>query len=525
MNSLFRNIRFYILTFNFFLGLGFYFWVRSVFADEQLQIIRLTQIYALTALSYLYLALLATPFCATFKNFIWKAQYLKARRAIGVSTFFFALIHASLAFFGQLGGFPGLWFLTSNYLLAISLSFISLLILSAMAATSFDYVIAKMTFKKWKKLHRLIYIAALFILIHGLMLGTHFTDLSTLIPRIFFVAFSFLAFLEGYRFDGFLQTKFSSLPKFGIMIVLLILGLTYIYPSFVNSNINSSDFSIGIHSQHIKQAQESQNLNSSPPPNNIPGLQGDRALRFNVDFDHTPYITFGQEVKLLFQIYNSSSGTPVFLFNQLYTKPMHLIIVDDELNFFNHIHPEQDVNGFKITTVFPKNGTYHLYIDFQPTGAIEQQFAFPLNVGSLQDNSKGAHLSTHTKEANQNLVKDLEKYKVELKLPEELKASEMSLGKQKMTFKISDSVGNPITNLKSYLGAFGHLVMINHETFDYIHVHPVKILTNQDEIGGPEVEFMPIGLLSPIKPGIYRVFAQFNPNGELITTDFTVKIE
>jgi hypothetical protein len=68
--------------------------------------------------------------------------------------------------------------------------------------------------------------------------------------------------------------------------------------------------------------------------------------------------------------------------------------------------------------------------------------------------------------------------------------------------------------------------MINTKTFDYIHVHPNDLtVPKPNQNGGPKVEFMPLGLYGPITPGIYRVFGQFNPNNELFTSDFTIKIE
>ncbi len=68
--------------------------------------------------------------------------------------------------------------------------------------------------------------------------------------------------------------------------------------------------------------------------------------------------------------------------------------------------------------------------------------------------------------------------------------------------------------------------MINKDTFDYLHIHPANLTPlPPDASGGPQIEFLPLGLYGPIKPGIYRVFAQFNRNGNLIVADYTVKVE
>lgn len=215
MKSLFSNIRFYVLVLSLAISVAIYLLVILSVPPGATRIVKLGQVYALTTVTYLYFALLAGPFCYTFRWFPLRAQYLKARRAIGVSAFYFALLHASLMFFGQLGGFAGIFFLDTTYLLAISLSFTALLILSLMAATSFDYMVAKLTFPKWKLLHRFVYLAGIFILIHALLIGTHFRDLSQTIPRIAFFAISFLLLLEAPRFDKLLS-RFVPIPRLGL---------------------------------------------------------------------------------------------------------------------------------------------------------------------------------------------------------------------------------------------------------------------------------------------------------------------
>jgi len=495
-------------------------WAKATFSQETLQIIRLTQVYALTAVTLLYIVLLAGPFCYTFQQLPFRGKYLKARRALGVSTFYFGLLHASLAFFGQLGGFEGLGFLNGTYLLAISLSFTALCILALMATTSFDYMIAKLTFKKWKLLHRFVYLAGIFILIHALMLGTHFQDLSGAIPQIFFIALAFLLILEGRRIDAFIEKKFIEIPKFGFITLLITGGILARFILYFLPTSSTAGLSFGIHSQHIQQAKDAQQ-NASLPSNlaNVPGLKGDRTRRFTVSFDHPDIIQPNTDVPLTFKVSDASSGNRTQIFQKVYDKLLHLIIVDDSLTYFTHIHPDQTEQGFSITTQFPKEGTYHLYVDFQPLGATEQQFAFTLTVGTTR-------ATTPQTKPDTNLTKKFDLYQVTLTYPKPLQASLLSIGQQTLTFTVKNEKGQPVTTLKPYLAAFGHLVMINQSTFDYLHVHPKNTTPPKaNGNGGPDVEFMPLGLYGPIKPGIYRVFAQLNPDNKLITTDFTVEIK
>src|SRR5260221_2281405 len=228
--SLLKNVRFYILVISVSFSLGAYLWVLQTIPEGTLQIIRITQIYAFTALILLYTALLIGPLCYQFRWIPKRALIVKSRRAIGVSAFYFALLHALCAFFEELGGFPGLFYLPANYLIAISLSFTALCILTAMAATSFNRFIGKWW---WKPLHRFVYLAGILILIHALMLGTHFQDLSTMITRISFFLLSFLLFLEARRIDAYLERTFLFPVGWNVTLVLFAItfgaGLFYYY--------------------------------------------------------------------------------------------------------------------------------------------------------------------------------------------------------------------------------------------------------------------------------------------------------
>lgn len=248
LSALLRNHRFFVLLSSVAIALVVFFVIDARAPDEQARLIRLVRAYALLALTYLYTALLAGPFCYSFPRFPYRAHYLFARRAIGVSAYFFALLHASLAFFGLLGGFSGLPFLSAHYLFAITLGATALVILFCMAATSFDSMVRFLTFRRWKFLHRFVYGAGFLVMVHALLLGTHFRDLSRAIPQIFFAALAFLLLLEGRRVDAVLARRWRLAPTFGIgtvivcSVVFALLLFTLVPHEFIES--------LGLHGQH-----------------------------------------------------------------------------------------------------------------------------------------------------------------------------------------------------------------------------------------------------------------------------------
>src|SRR5581483_2184789 len=143
-------------------------------------------------------------------------------------------------------------------------------------------------------------------------------------------------------------------------------------------------------------------------------------------------ITPNQDVTLGFTIYQASSGNTVNLFRTVYEKPMHMIVVDDLLTYYSHIHPTQHGNTFYITTTFPHDGIYHIYVDFQPFGAIEQQYAFVVSVGQ---NPK-PQIATTPKDTTTTKV--FGNYEVTMQAPI-LNARDMTLGNQKITFILANA--------------------------------------------------------------------------------------
>lgn len=221
MRSLFSNIRFYILVLAVLFSVGLRIFVSATTADNQLLTIKLTQLYAFSALGFLYAALLIGPAIRVFPFIPAKSKLIHARRAVGISAFYFVLLHSNLAFFGLLGGFRGLEYLDSKYLLAIGLSFTAEMILSLMAATSFDYMVKKLTYRWWKFLHRFVYLAGTLVVAHALLIGTHFQNLFSPVALVSFALLAFLLVVEVIAWAKYLRLKrrTSALSKSKIDIV------------------------------------------------------------------------------------------------------------------------------------------------------------------------------------------------------------------------------------------------------------------------------------------------------------------
>lgn len=528
MKFLFRNIRFYILAASVLLSILIALFFQFNIATQQLQIIRIEQTYALISIVYLYITLLIGSLYYTFPAFPLKKQSIHARRSIGVGAFYFALLHVIISFFGQLHGFAGFVFLGMDFLIPVLIGLAALILLLLLTITSFDYAIEKMNFKNWKLLHRLVYIAGVLVLMHTVMLGTHFSDLKGFIPQVTFFALAFLLLLEAPRLDIYVK-KVIALPKFGISTVMTAVIITGVYIVLLNpfGTQSANQISFDIHAPHKQlaqiAAQQNTNQQFAVDISKLPGLDGDRNKRYTVNMITDPINPLpNQNVTLHFKVFDATSGNQITYFKFIYAKKMHLIIVNSNLTYFTHIHPEQDDQGFSVTTQFPANDVYHLYIEYQPFGGIEQQTAFSIPVGN---GFKPFPDATITPDSGIT-TKTFGNYEVTMNTNGPLSASDMTFGNQKISFTVKDAkTKKPITTLKPYLATFGHLTMINEQTYDFIHVHPYSlVIPPPNANGGPNVDFLPIGIYGPFKEGVYRVFAEFNPDNNLFTADFTVTI-
>lgn len=209
-HSLFINSRFYVLAITVLISVGVFAYLRVSIQDDQLLAIRTQQVFGFLSLMYLYIALIISPLGYVIGK--ERVRHLAfARRAIGVSTFYFAALHGGIALFGQLGGISNLANLPEIFKWSLLFGAITLVILGLMAITSFDKVVRFMTFRKWKWLHRLVYMAGVLIILHVWMVGTHLAYSRVQIIAV--VAIGLLLALEFFKLTRTLNRKYFKLSR------------------------------------------------------------------------------------------------------------------------------------------------------------------------------------------------------------------------------------------------------------------------------------------------------------------------
>lgn len=184
-----------------------YLYTQRTYKNPQVIFVHLTQFYGIAAVIYLYITLIISPFYAIFSDYPFSNLLRVAKRPVGQGAFIFALLHAAIGLFKQLNGFRGILFLSGSDLVAVIAGVGALLILALLGVTSFDWAIRLLGGKEWKFLHRLVYVAAFFIVVHVFLFGTHFNDGSLWTTKVSFVLVGYLLLLEVLRTIKWIKMK------------------------------------------------------------------------------------------------------------------------------------------------------------------------------------------------------------------------------------------------------------------------------------------------------------------------------
>jgi len=226
----------------------------------------------------------------------------------------------------------------------------------------------------------------------------------------------------------------------------------------------------------------------------------------------------GQSVKFRLAVLHPLTGAMVKDFAEVHDKLFHLFIVSRDMSQWAHVHPEPEKDGsFTIEHTIPTAGHWALFSDFMPVGGGPQMIVTPFTTAAF-----AGDLSASIPELtpDRSLTKTADGVIVSMDAtPAKLIAGEETDIPIHFT---DEKTGQPVTDLQRYLGAFGHAMMLSADMTEHVHAHPEEMLegTTVTAGGGPDLTFH---ALFP-KPGIYRIWLQFQRNGVLSTVPFTVRV-
>jgi hypothetical protein len=201
----------------------------------------------------------------------------------------------------------------------------------------------------------------------------------------------------------------------------------------------------------------------------------------------------GRRFDLAFRI-AGRRGETVRDFDVEHTKRMHLIVVRRDMTGFQHLHPTQNRDGsWSVPLRLRDAGSYRVFADFS-VGGRPRTLAGDLTVdGSLRSQALPAPARSV----------DVDGLRVSV-----TEGAAKAGAESELAFTVTRD-GRPV-EVQDYLGAKGHLVALRGGDLAFLHVHP------QADGTAFEATFP--------TPGRYRLFLQFQHEGEVHTVAFTQEV-
>ena len=190
-----------------------------------------------------------------------------------------------------------------------------------------------------------------------------------------------------------------------------------------------------------------------------------KTAKFKAEFKTNPTeVKAGEQTELSFTVKNDK-GEIVKDLPIVHEKPMHLLIVSDDLAEYYHVHPDPQADGsYKVPFTFPNGGNFKLYADFTPKDSPQVVENFMLKVS-------GNERARVELKADEKFEKTIDGLRFVMKPDNDLVA-----GKELMlNFSVFDEKTNkPVTDLEKYLGEYAHFVIISQDLQKFVHAHPMS---------------------------------------------------
>jgi hypothetical protein len=245
-------------------------------------------------------------------------------------------------------------------------------------------------------------------------------------------------------------------------------------------------------------------------------------------------VRVGEPASWRFRIRHPGTGEPILKFETVHERQYHLFVISQDMTHFQHIHPELRADGtWTLDVTLPKAGYYKVLSDFLPSGGASQLIARPLVTAGYPGDLAGdaARLAPDA-----TLTKTVDDLTARVSYDPSPFVSGLY---GHLQFSFTDTAtGQPVTDLQTYLGAFGHTLIMSEDLNEYVHSHSLDILAgtrDEDDMplflippgadleklrGGPDVVFD--GLMP--KPGRYRAWSQFRRRDRIHTFVSTFEV-
>jgi hypothetical protein len=208
-----------------------------------------------------------------------------------------------------------------------------------------------------------------------------------------------------------------------------------------------------------------------------------------------------------------TDGGEVLLPHELavvHTEKVHLMLVDNSLEDYHHLHPEpMGPNGqWRFSFTPREGGDYRAIAEAVPLRTRRQVSADTwLEVG-------GAPLAPLLK--TRKVSARHGDYRFTLDAP----AGKLPRGRDNpLSLTVRHAGGGPV-ELQEIMGDYAHMVAFDKDRAGYAHLHPVQTGKEEDPTA-PRMGFT----FNSAKPGLYRLWAQVKLDGQEIAVPFDLSVE
>lgn len=258
-------------------------------------------------------------------------------------------------------------------------------------------------------------------------------------------------------------------------------------------------------------------------------------------------IQVGQPVEMTFKV--QEGGTTLTDFDVVHEKTSHLILVSADYTDFQHVHPSLDAQGkFTIGDVrLRRPGRYYVFMDVTPQGSKQIVKRFELQV-----EGKGQLLVLREDTVDKGIGG------VRCRLITE--PAQLKTGDALLRFQLTRQ-GKPVTDIEPFMGALGHVIAMGKDGAPFLHIHPLdgeheghkptaaftcpmhpevvsdkpgtcpkcsmQLISAKQQADLNAVKIGPGEVVLHAnfpKPGLYKVWGQFQVSGRMLIMPYTVRV-
>lgn len=216
-------------------------------------------------------------------------------------------------------------------------------------------------------------------------------------------------------------------------------------------------------------------------------------------------------------VVDAATGEPVTDVTRSHEAWMHLIATRDDLGTFAHVHPEPTgrPGELRVELTFPTGGRYVINTEFRRRGQMADVHQRQVVTVS------GPAPAPEPVVVSERLV-EVDGVRVELE------GQAVAGERSDLHFSFVDaSTGRPVDDLRPFLAAAGHVVVMRSDALTFAHEHAeVEDEDGRPVFAVPGQEFGPeLDVHAELEsPGTYRLWGQFRlADGDVVTVPFTVE--